>query len=260
MAITLRSRREIELIRKAGAVVAGVLSKLQEIAAPGVTTGQLDAVAARITADAGAKALFKGVYSPLSRLPFPGAICASVNQQVVHGIPSEKVGLNNGDILSVDFGAKLDGYCGDAAVTIGIGDISDDKRKLIDVTRHVLDIAIAESAPGVKWSCIAARMQDYAESAGFSVVRDFVGHGIGTRMHEEPRVPNFVSDDLLSDDIVLAEGMILAVEPMINAGTGNVRTLKNGWTVVTGDGRCSAHFEHTVAIVENGCEVLTRKM
>ena len=260
MAITLRSRREIELIRKAGAVVADVLSKLQEIAAPGVTTGRLDAVAARITADAGAKALFKGVYSPLSRLPFPGVICASVNQQVVHGIPSEKVGLNNGDILSIDFGAKLDGYCGDATVTIGIGEISDDKRKLIDVTMHVLDIAIAESAPAVKWSHIAARMQDYAESAGFSVVRDFVGHGIGTRMHEEPRVPNFVSDDLLSDDIVLAEGMILAVEPMINAGTSNVRTLKNGWTVVTEDGRCSAHFEHTIAIVENGCEVLTRKM
>jgi methionyl aminopeptidase len=257
MAITLRSRREIELIRKAGAVVADVLSKLQEIAEPGVTTGRLDAVAMQMTTDAAGQALFKGVRFPLSRYPFPGAVCTSINEQVVHGIPSENVKLKNSDILSIDFGIRLDGYCGDAAITIAIGEISEDKRKLIDVTRHVLDIAVARSAPAVKWSQVAAEMQDYAESAGFSIVKDFVGHGIGSKMHEEPRVPNFVSDDLLSDDIVLREGMILAVEPMINAGTSEVRTLKNGWTVVTKDGKCSAHFEHTIAIVENGCEVLT---
>jgi len=257
MAITLRSRREIELIRKAGAVVADVLSKLQEIAEPGVTTGRLDAVAMQMTTDAAGQALFKGVRFPLSQYPFPGVVCASINEQVVHGIPSENVKLKNGDILSIDFGIRLDGYCGDAAITIAIGEISEDKRKLIDVTRHVLDIAMARSAPAVKWSQVAAEMQDYAESAGFSIVKDFVGHGIGSKMHEEPRVPNFVSDDLLSDDIVLREGMILAVEPMINAGTSEVRTLKNGWTVVTKDGKCSAHFEHTIAIVENGCEVLT---
>jgi len=199
----------------------------------------------------------QGVRNPYARIPFPGAVCASVNRQVVHGIPSESVVLKDGDILSIDFGVRFDGYCGDAAVTIGIGEISENKRRLIDVTKHVLDIAIAKAAPAVKWSQIAAKMQDYAESQGFSIVRDFVGHGIGREMHEEPRVPNFVSDELLADDIILAEGMVLAVEPMINAGTSNVRTLKDGWTVVTGDGKCSAHFEHTIAVTENGCEVIT---
>ena len=257
MAITLRSQREIELIRKAGAVVADVLSKLQEIAEPGVTTAQLDAVASQMTADAGAAALFKGVRSPLSRTPFPGAICASINEQVVHGIPSENTKLELGDILSIDFGVRLDCYCADAAVTIAIGQVSEDRRRLMDVTARILDIAIAKSAPAVKWSQVAAEMQQYAESAGFSVVKDFVGHGIGRKMHEEPRVPNFVNDDLLANDIVLAEGMVLAVEPMINAGSSAVQTLRNGWTVVTKDRKCSAHFEHTIAIVENGCEVLT---
>jgi methionyl aminopeptidase len=259
MAISLRSRREIELIRKAGEVVADVLSKLQEIVEPGVTTGLLDDVASQMTADAGAEALFRGVHTPLSPIPFPGAICASVNEQVVHGIPSSRVKLRQGDILSIDFGARLNGYCADAAVTVPVGEVSEDRRRLMDITRNVLDIAIARSAPTVKWSQVAKRMQHYAESAGFSVVKDFVGHGIGKKMHEEPRVPNFVSAELLADDIVLAEGMILAVEPMINAGTSEVQTVKNGWTVVTKDGKCSAHFEHTIAIVENGGEVLTAK-
>jgi len=246
-------------MRRAGAVVADVLSKLQEIAQPGVTTAQLSSVASQITADAGAEALFKGVRNPYARMPFPGAICASVNEQVVHGIPSANVKLKDGDILGVDFGARLDGYCGDAAVTVAVGEISDDKRRLIDVTKHALDIAIARAAPAVKWSQIVAEMQHYVESAGFSVVKDFVGHGIGRQMHEEPRVPNFLSDELLTSDIVLAEGMVIAVEPMINIGTGDVQALKNGWTVVTKDGKCSAHFEHTIAIVKNGCEVLTIK-
>jgi methionyl aminopeptidase len=259
MAITLRSRREIELIRKAGVVVADVLLKLQEVAEPGVTTGLLDSIASQITAEAGAVALFKGVCSPYASAPFPSAICASINEQVVHGIPSETVMLKNGDVLSIDFGARLDGYCGDAAVTVAVGEITEDKRKLIDATKHLLDIAIARARPGVKWSQIAAEMQGYAESAGFSVVKDFVGHGIGKKMHEEPRVPNFVSDELLRCDIILTEGMVLAVEPMVNAGTSDVRTLKDGWVVVTKDGKCSAHFEHTIAIVKNGCEVLTLK-
>jgi methionyl aminopeptidase len=259
MAITLRSRREIELMRKAGAVVADVLLKLKKIAEPGITTTRLDSVALEMAADAGAEVLFKGVRSPMSKIPFPGAICASINEQVVHGIPSEDTKLKNGDILSVDFGVRLDGYCADAAVTIAIGEISEDRRRLMDVTKHVLDIAIEKSAPAVRWSQVAAEIQKYAESAGFSVVKDFVGHGIGRKMHEEPRVPNFVSDELLENDVVLAKGMVLAVEPMINAGSSAVRTLKNGWTVVTRDGKCSAHFEHTVAIVENGCQVLTIK-
>jgi methionyl aminopeptidase len=259
MAITLRSRREIELIRRAGVVVADVLLKLKDVTKPGVTTGQLDSIATQMAADAGAEPLFRGVRTPLSKIPFPGSICASINEQVVHGIPSENTKLKNGDILSIDFGIRLNGYCGDAAVTIAIGEISEDRRRLMDITKDVLDIAIAKSAPAVRWSQIAAEMQQYAESAGFSVVKDFVGHGIGRKMHEEPRVPNFVSKELLDNDILLAEGMVLALEPMINAGSSAVRTLKNGWTVVTKDGKCSAHFEHTIAIVENGCEVLTTK-
>ncbi|MBN2183689.1 MAG: type I methionyl aminopeptidase, partial [Sedimentisphaerales bacterium] len=241
----------------AGAVVADVLLKLKEIAEPGVTTAWLDHVASRMAAEAGAEVLFKGVRSPLSKIPFPGAICASLNEEVVHGIPSEKTRLKDGDILSIDFGVRLDGYCADAAITIAVGDISEHKRSLIDLTKHILETAISKSAPSVRWSQVAAEMQEIAESAGFSVVKDFVGHGIGREMHEEPRVPNFVSRELLANDIVLTEGMVLAVEPMVNAGSSAVRTLKNGWTVVTRDGKCSAHYEHTIAIVENGCEVLT---
>jgi len=259
MAITLRSRREIELMRRAGAVVADVLSKLQEIAAPGMTTAALDEIALRMTMAAGAEALFKGVRSPQAKVPFPGAICASVNEEVVHGIPAHDRVLQKGDILSIDFGARKNGYCGDAAVTVPIGRIAEKSRRLIDVTRECLGLAIDLVRPGVRWSQVAARMQQHAESAGLSVVGDFVGHGIGTKMHEDPKVPNFVSDELLADDILLAEGLVLAVEPMINAGGYAVRTLGNGWTVVTRDGRRSAHFEHTLAVVKGGCEVLTRE-
>jgi methionyl aminopeptidase len=257
MAITLRTRREIELMRRAGAVVAGVLLKLKEIAQPGLTTAYLDNVALEMTADFGAEALFKGVRSRYAKIPFPGAICASVNEQVVHGIPSDKTVLKEGDILSLDFGVRLDGYCADAAITIAIGEISEVVHRLVEVTKCALDTAIAAAAPHVKWSQVASKVQQQVESAGFSVVRDFVGHGIGRQMHEEPKLPNFVSRELLDNDIVLADGMVLAVEPMVNIGSEAVRTLKNGWTVVTKDGKYSAHFEHTIAIVENGCEVLT---
>jgi methionyl aminopeptidase len=247
-------------MRRAGAVVADVLSQLQKIAAPGMTTAYLDGIALRMTAAAGAEALFKGVRSPQARRPFPGAICASVNEQVVHGIPSESVVLREGDILSLDFGVRLNGYCGDAAVTVPIGRVSQENHRLMETTKDVLEIAIQKSRPGVRWSEVAGLMQRHAESGGFSVVRDFVGHGIGTKMHEDPKVPNFVSEELLADDIWLAEGMVLAVEPMINAGTYAVKTLGNGWTVVTRDGKCSAHFEHTIAMVKGGCEVLTKKL
>ena len=259
MAITLKSRREIELMRRAGFVVADVLSKLKEVARPSVTTAQLNSIAEEMTAGAGAKALFKGVKSPVGRNPFPGAICSSVNEQIVHGIPSQDVVLRDGDILSVDFGVLLDGYCADAALTVGIGEISRSNCRLIDVTSGVLDIAIEMAEPGVKWSQIAERMQICVEKAGFSVVKEFVGHGIGRKMHEDPKVPNFVSDELLADDIILAEGRVLAIEPMVNAGTDRTRVLKDGWTVVTKDKKNSAHFEHTIAIVEKGCEVLTLK-
>ena len=218
---------------------------------------ELDRLAMDVTNAAGAKALFKGVESPYAKRPFPGAICASVNEQVVHGIPAKRFELREGDILSVDFGAKLKGYCGDAAVTIGVGQILQERQQLIDATKRLLDIAIDRSAPGIKWSEIAGQMESSAISAGFSVVEDFVGHGIGTEMHEDPKVPNFVSDELLRKDIVLKEGMVLAVEPMVNMGSGAVKLARDGWTVVTKDGKCSAHFEHTIVIVKGGCEVLT---
>ena len=257
MAITLRSRREIELIKKAGKVVAEVLLKLKQSAVAGISTAELNRMAEEMTVNAGAEALFKGVKNPYGYKPFPAAICTSINQQVVHGIPSDKVKLQDGDILSIDFGVKAAGYCGDAALTVAIGNIDPKKQQLMDVTSQMLDIAVKYSKPGEKWSRIAKIMQNTAESAGFSVVTDFVGHGIGTQMHEDPKVPNFVSRELLKNDIILQEGIILAVEPMVNMGTSEVITLKDGWTVVTKDGRPSAHFEHTIAIVNNGCEVLT---
>ena len=163
MAITLRSRREIELMGRAGAVVADVLSKLKEVAEPGITTAELDGIALKMTADAGAQALFKGVRTPYSQIPFPGAICASINDEVVHGIPSKSATLSSGDILSVDFGVRLDGYCGDAAITMAIGDISQERRRLMDVTERVLETAIAKSAPAVKWSQVAAEIPQLRE-------------------------------------------------------------------------------------------------
>ncbi|MHC4237793.1 MAG: type I methionyl aminopeptidase [Planctomycetota bacterium] len=259
MPITLRSKREIEMLRRAGAVVANVLSKLKECAKPGVSTGQLDDIAMAMADEAGVVALFKGVPCPYANKPFPGGICASVNEQLVHGIPSSKVVLKEGDILSVDFGVKLNGYCGDSAITIGIGQIEPQRQKLLDVTQRLLDIAIEQMAPGVKWSAIAAMMEQTAGEAGFSIVKDYVGHGIGTEMHEDPKVPNFVSKELRNNDIVLKEGMVLAVEPMVNIGKAGVRTLSDGWTVVTKDKKCSAHIEHTIAVVGSGCEVLTAR-
>lgn len=257
MAINLRSHRELDLMRRAGKVVAEVLSQLQDSAKPGVSTGRLDRIAIEVASRAGAECLFQGVQGPYASIPFPGAICASINEQVVHGIPSEKILLRDGDILSIDFGAKLEGYCGDAAITVAVGSIVPSRQKLIDITRRLLDIAVERMAPGIKWSQVAGEMETCARKAGFSVVRDFVGHGIGTEMHEDPKVPNFVSDDLLRNDILLKEGMVLAVEPMVNMGRSSVRTLSDGWTVVTRDKKCSAHFEHTIAVVAGGCEVLT---
>ncbi len=246
-------------MKKAGEVVADVLLKLKQSAVAGMSTAELNRIAEDMTKDAGAEALFKGVQNPYGYEPFPAAVCTSINEQVVHGIPSDKVKLREGDILSVDFGAKMSGYCGDAAITIAIGTIDRQKQRLMDITLGMLNTAIEYSKPGEKWSRIAKLMQSDAESAGFAVVTDFVGHGIGTQMHEEPKVPNFVSRDLLNHDIILQEGMILAVEPMVNMGTRQVVTLKDGWTVVTRDSKPSAHFEHTIAITKNGCEVLTAK-
>ncbi len=254
MAFKLKSRREIELMRAAGRAVNEVLQSLEAMAAPGVTTGELDAEAERMCLAFGAECLFKGV--PGAGGPFPGNICCSINEQVVHGIPGSRR-IADGDLVSIDFGVRLHGYCGDAATTLLIGQVDPKARRLADVTQQALRTAIEVSRPGRRWSRVAAAMQKCVEKAGFSVVRQFVGHGIGTEMHEDPKVPNFVSKSLRRNDIVLREGLVLAVEPMVNMGSPGVRVEEDGWTVVTEDGLPSAHFEHMLAITADGVDVLS---
>lgn len=256
MTIRLKTPEQIERIRLAGRIVRLVLDRIGEIIAPGITTEELNAEAERLCRDNGAQCLFKGVPGRGRAGPFPGSICASLNEQVVHGIPSARR-INDGDIVSVDFGVKLDGWCGDAAETFVVGCVSDEVRRLVDVTRNSLAIATGMCRPGQTWSGIASAMQTYVEGEGFSVVREFVGHGIGREMHEEPQVPNFVSPELRRRDIVLAEGTVLAVEPMVNLGAASVELCADGWTVVTSDGRPSAHFEDTLAVTADGVAVLT---
>lgn len=256
MAVAIRSKREIERIREAGRIVACVLNQLQKEATAGMTTMDLARISDEIIAEAGGKALFKGVKNPQAEFDFPSSICASVNEEVVHGIPGDRV-LIEGDIISVDCGVKLNGYCGDSAVTIKIGKVDPEVEQLLKVTREVLDIAVRRAKPGVYWSAIARQMQDHAEGAGYGVVKDYVGHGIGRQLHEDPKLPNYVSEELLRSDLLLRKGMVLAVEPMVNMGIENTRVLSDGWTVVTADGKPAAHYEHTIAITGNGADVLT---
>jgi len=244
------------MIRAAGSVVGRILKKLREFADVGVTTAQLAEISDRMIADAGGIALFKGVKNPAASFDFPASICTSINEQVVHGIPDSRK-LENGDIISIDCGVKLKGYCGDAATTVIIGKVDHEVQQLVDVTRQVLNVAVKNAQPGIYWSQVARLMQDHAEKAGFGVVRDYVGHGIGRKMHEDPKLPNFVSNELLRNDFRLRKGMILAVEPMVNLGTWKVKVMRDGWTVVTSDRKPAAHFEHTIAITEKGADVLT---
>ena len=257
MAIQYKTPEQIEKMRQAGRIVRLVLDRLAATVAAGVTTEDLDAKAEQLCREHGATCLFKGVPGRGSAGPFPGSICCSLNDEVVHGIPSAKRVIREGDIVSVDFGVKLNGWCGDAAETFIVGEVSDEARRLVDVTRCVLALAVEMSRPGIDWSVVSSAMQQYVEGEGFSVVREFVGHGIGREMHEDPKVPNFLSPELRTMDIALAPGMVLAVEPMVNAGSADVRIAEDGWTVVTCDGKPSAHFEHMLAITARGVEVLT---
>ena len=253
----LKSADEIEAMRRAGRIVHAVLSRVGAMARPDVTTKELNAVAEAMIREAGAEALFRGVETRQAKFPFPAALCTSVNDQVVHGIPSDRP-LVEGDVVSVDCGVRLDGYCGDSATTIAIGRVSADVDRLLRVTAETLEIAIAGVRPKRWWSDVASCMQEHVESAGFSVVREFVGHGIGRDMHEEPKVPNFVDPRERRHDFMLAEGMVLAIEPMVNMGTSAVLYEDaTGWPVVTKDGRYAAHFEHTVAVTASGADVLT---
>lgn len=255
MAVAIRSNEEIECVRNAGAIVGRVLKRLSIEAVPGVTTAHLAQISDDIIAQANAIPLFKGVPNP-GTIDFPSSICASINEELVHGIPGDRQ-LKAGDIVSIDCGAKYKGYCADAATTVMVGPVSKDAKKLVEMTRQLLNIAIDESKPGVLWSYVAGKMQVCAENAGYGVVRDYVGHGIGRKMHEEPKLPNYVSNQLMKNDLLLRKGMILAVEPMLNIGSHRVKTLKDGWTVVTADGTLSAHSEHTIAILDDRAEILT---
>lgn len=253
----LKSREEIERMRRAGSLVARVLARMQEMAGPGVSTARMNAEAEQMIADAGAQALFRGVKTRQAKFPFPSALCTSVNEVVVHGIPSDRQ-LAEGDIVSIDCGVRLDGYCGDSALTVPIGRISPEVERLLQVTREALELAVRLIKPKRWWSEIAGPMQTLVERAGFSVVREFVGHGIGKQMHEEPKVPNYVDPKDRRQDFMLRPGMVLAVEPMVNMGTSAViYGDATGWPVVTQDGRYAAHFEHTVAVTESGADILT---
>ncbi len=251
MAIITKSKTEQEEMRAAGALVAEILAVLRRAVQPGVTTAELDALAASELKRHGATSNFKGNHGGLY---FPGVICASVNEAVVHGIPGPRV-LKEGDIISIDFGAVLDGWNGDSATTVPVGTISPEAERLLQVTQDALQQGIAQAHAGNRVQDIGRAVQQYVEAAGFSVVRQYVGHGIGREMHEDPQVPNYV--DAHQSNPVLRPGMVIAIEPMVNAGRAATRVLADKWTVVTADGSLSAHFEHTVAITDGEPDILT---
>ncbi len=246
--IILKSDREIAYLRDAGKIVAKTLDEIRKAVCPGITTMELDRVAEKIIKSCGAIPAFKGYHG------FSGNICASVNDQVVHGIPGPRK-LKNGDTISIDVGAVINGYYGDAAITVPVGEIDPEVQRLLDVTEQSLYKGIEKAIVGNRLGDVSHAIQEYSESYGYGVVRDFVGHGIGRSMHEDPQIPNY---GLPGRGPRLKPGMALAIEPMINMGTYEVRTLNDGWTVVTADGSRSAHFEHTIAITLDGPEILTK--
>ena len=243
-----KSRKELEKMRAAGQLAGQVREELRRMVEPGITTLELDAAAEKMIRDAGALPTFKGYHG------FPYSICASVNEQVVHGFPSEYA-LREGDIFSLDCGVTLNDYVGDTATTIPVGQVGEDRLRLIRIAEECLERAIQQCWPGRYLGDIGWAVQSHAEAHGYSVVREYVGHGIGRKMHEDPQIPNYGKQ---GTGIKIKSGYVFAIEPMINVGTHRTKTLKDGWTVVTLDGQPSAHVEHTIAITEEGPEVLTR--
>ncbi len=249
--ITVKTPAEIDLMHQANSIVAGVLSLLEERIIPGLTTYEMDTLAETYCRDHGAEPAFKGYHG------FPASLCVSINEQVVHGIPSTKVRVRDGDIVSVDFGTKYKGFYGDSAITIPVGRISKENKLLLEITQEALEKGIEQVQIGKRIADVSAAVQNHVEKYRFSVVRQFVGHGIGTSLHEGPEVPNYVQKK--KAQIRIIEGMVIAIEPMVNAGTHSVKVLKDGWTVVTADKSPSAHFEHSVAATKNGPFVLSRR-
>jgi len=247
MGIIVKSHDEIAVMREAGRIVFRTLQTLAEDIRPGMRTQELDSICVRELARYGAKSSFKGYRG------FPANLCVSINNEIVHGIPGERI-LREGDIVSLDVGAILDGFQGDAAITVGVGNISPEAKRLLEVTEGALGAGIAAAKKGARLGDISSAIQNYAESRGFSVVREYTGHGIGREMHEEPQIPNF---GLPGQGIVLRKGMTLAIEPMVNAGDWRTAVYDDQWTVVTADSSLSAHFEHTIAITDGEPEILT---
>ena len=254
--IVRKTAAELEKMRRSGLLVYQILARLKEIAAEGVSTMDLEVEAAKMIADAGARPAFKGYYVPAAGSEFKFVLCTSVNDEIVHGMPNAKRILKAGDIVSIDTGVKLDGYYGDSAITLPIGPVTDETRKLLQVTQESLELAIGQARAGNRLFDICGTVEKYVVSNGFSVVREYVGHGIGTQLHEEPQVPNYI--DRRNENPRLKEGMVLAIEPMVNAGKPESMVRKDRWTAVTKDHSYSAHFEHTVAVTGNGPWVLTR--
>jgi methionyl aminopeptidase len=246
--VILKQPNEIEKIRESNGIVAEILAELKEKVQEGVTTLELDRISEELVLKKGAKPAFKGYRG------YPFSLCASINEQVIHGFPSQRV-LTEGDIVGLDFGVYYHGFYGDAALTVPVGKISKEASMLLKATEESLARAIKEATVGNRLGDISAAVQKHVEAEGFSVVRDFVGHGIGRNLHEDPQIPNY---GIKGRGVALKAGMVLAIEPMVNAGTYKVRMLTDGWTAVTADGRLSAHFEHTIAITDHGPEILSR--
>jgi len=249
LGVELKSQDEIVHMRDAGRIVAEILDALEKAVAPGVTTWDLDQLSERLIHEKGARPAFKGYKG------FPSCLCTSINQEVVHGIPSRKRRLEGGDLVKLDFGVIYEGFYGDSARTIPVGAVSPDAIALSDATRESLEAGIRAALSGNRIGDIGHAVQSHVEARGYTVVRDFVGHGIGRRLHEEPQIPNFGTP---GTGMKLRPGMVLAIEPMVNAGTWEVETLDDDWTAVTLDGKLSSHWEHTVLVTDAGPEVLTR--
>jgi methionyl aminopeptidase len=254
--IVRKSPAELEKMRRAGLLVWKILEEMKGLVRPGITTLDLETVAERMMVDAGAKPAFKGYAGAAGAVKFPFVLCTSVNDEVVHGMPSQKRVLKEGDIVSIDTGVQLEGYFGDSAVTVPVGKVGEQVEKLLEVTRTSLELAIEQMRVGNRLFDVCGAVERHVTSNGFTIVREYVGHGIGTALHEEPQVPNYV--DRRNENPRLKEGMVLAIEPMVNAGRPETKVLSDRWTAVTKDGSYAAHFEHAVAVTENGPWVLTR--
>jgi methionyl aminopeptidase len=254
--IVRKTAAELEKMRRSGLLVWQILNKLAPMVQEGVTTQDLEVAAEKMISDAGAKPAFKGYYVQSAGSKYPFVLCTSVNDEIVHGMPSPKRVLRSGDIVSIDTGVQLDGYFGDSAITVPVGHVDERVRRLLNVTQESLEMAIEKVKAGNRLFDICGTVEKHVTSNGFSVVREFVGHGIGTRLHEEPQIPNYV--DRKNENPRLKPGMVLAIEPMVNLGAPEMKMRPDRWTAVTRDGLPSAHFEHCVAVTDNGPWVLTR--